>query len=93
MKIKFDKFSFEMTDKDTQNILNMFRYFNSLSEKEQVKLVAFILGVPYLLSTMGMNVYKTIKEERRKDKILEEKCKLELKTAEQISELINEQEE
>ena len=29
MKIKFDKFSFEMTDKDAQNILNTFKYFNS----------------------------------------------------------------
>lgn len=93
MKIKFDKFSFEMTDKDAQNILNILKYFNSLSEKEQLKLIVFILGVPYALSTMGMKVYKTVKEERRKDKELETQCEIELKTAEQINELINEQEE
>ena len=93
MKIKFDKFSFEMTDKDTQNMMNMFKYFNSLSEKDQVKLVAFIIGVPLALSQISMNIYKTIKEERRKDKELETQCEIELKTAEKIRELTSEQEE
>lgn len=93
MKIKFDKFSFEMTDKDTQNIMNMLKYFNSLSEKDQVKLIAVIIGVPLALSQISMNIYKTVKEERRKDKELETQCELELKTAEKIRELTSEQEE
>ena len=89
MKIKFDKFSFEMTDKDTQNILNTFKYFNSLSEKDQVKMLVLILGVPFVLSKIGMDIYKTAKEEHRKDKELETQCEIELKTADKIKELPN----
>ena len=68
MKIKYDKFSFEMTDKDSQNILNLIKYFSSLSDKEQFKVLVLLFGVPVVLSKAGMDIYKTIKEERRKDR-------------------------
>ena len=87
MKIKYDKFSFEMTDKDSQNILNFIKYFSSLSDKEQFKVLVLLFGVPIVLSKAGMDVYKTIKEERRKDKLLDTQCEFELKTKAKKKEL------
>lgn len=82
MKIKVDKFSFEMTDKDSQNLLNLLKYFNSLSDKDQLKILALMLGVPLMISKVSMDIYKTIKEEQRKDKALDTECKLKLKIKE-----------
>lgn len=88
MKIKYDKFSFEMTDKDSQNILNFFKHFNSLSDKDQFKLLTLVLGVPIVLSKVGMDIYKTVKEEHRKDKLLDTQCRIELKVNEKKKELM-----
>ena len=92
MKIKVDKFSFEMTDKDSQNLLNLLQYFNSLSDKDQLKILALILGVPLMISKVSMDIYKTIKEEQRKDKTLDTECKLKLNTTEIKKELTKKEE-
>ena len=52
-------------------------------------MLVLILGVPFVLSKIGMDIYKTAKEEHRKDKELETQCEIELKTAEKIKELPN----
>ena len=87
MKIKLDKFSFEMTDKDSQNILNFFKWFTSLSDKEQLKILGLIFSIPTTAALLGTHVYKTIKEERRKDKELDTECRIELKAADKKQEL------
>lgn len=92
MKIKVDKFSFEMTDKDSQNLLNLLKYFNSLSDKDQLKILALMLGVPLMISKVSMDIYKTIKEEQRKDKTLDTECKLKLKIKEVKKELTKKEE-
>lgn len=92
MKIKVDKFSFEMTDKDSQNLLNLLKYFNSLSDKDQLKILALMLGVPLMISKVSMDIYKTIKEEQRKDKALDTECKLKLKIKEVKKELTKKEE-
>ena len=92
MKIKVDKFSFEMTDKDSQNLLNLLKYFNSLSDKDQLKILALMLGVPLMISKVSMDIYKTIKEEQRKDKTLDTECKLKLNIKEVKKELTNKEE-
>ena len=92
MKIKVDKFSFEMTDKDSQNLLNLLKYFNSLSDKDQLKILALMLGVPLMISKVSMDIYKTIKEEQRKDKTLDTECKLKLKIKEVKKEITNKEE-
>lgn len=92
MKIKVDKFSFEMTDKDSQNLLNLLKYFNSLSDKDQLKILALMLGVPLMISKVSMDIYKTIKEEQRKDITLDTECKLKLKIKEVKKELTKKEE-
>ena len=92
MKIKVDKFSFEMTDKDSQNLLNLLKYFNSLSDKDQLKILALMLGVPLMISKVSMDIYKTIKEEQRKDKTLDTECKLKLNIKEVKKELTKKEE-
>lgn len=92
MKIKVDKFSFEMTDKDSQNLLNLLKYFNSLSDKDQLKILTLMLGVPLMISKVSMDIYKTIKEEQRKDKTLDTECKLKLKIKEVKKELTKKEE-
>lgn len=92
MKIKVDKFSFEMTDKDSQNLLNLLKYFNSLSDKDQLKILTLMLGVPLMISKVSMDIYKTIKEEQRKDKTLDIECKLKLKIKEVKKELTKKEE-
>ena len=87
MKIKLDKFSFEMTDKDSQNILNFFKWFTSLSDKEQLKILGLIFSIPTTAALLGTHVYKTIKEERRKDKELDIECRVELKAVDKKQEL------
>lgn len=90
MKIKFDKFSFEMTDKDYQNILNGFKYLNGLPGKDQAKMIFMLIGVPLIISEMGLRVFKTVKEENRKDKLLDTKCEIDIKTLEKKKELMEE---
>ena len=92
MKIKVDNFSFEMTDKDSQNLLNLLKYFNSLSDKDQLKILALMLGVPLMISKVSMDIYKTIKEEQRKDKTLDTECKLKLNIKEVKKELTKKEE-
>ena len=90
MKIKFDKFSFEMTDKDHQNILNGLKYLNGLPGKDQAKMIFMLIGVPLIISEIGLRVFKTVKEENRKDKLLNTQCEIDIKTLEKKKELMEE---
>lgn len=75
MKIKWEKFSLDITVKDLE-------WFNKLPPIDQLKILAILIGGTCALNTMAMSWYKTIKEENRKDKILNDEIKINAKKVE-----------
>lgn len=75
MKIKYEKFSLDITVKDLE-------WFNKLSHIDQIKTLALLIGGAYALNKTAMTWYKTIKEENRKDKILTDELKIKSKKLE-----------
>lgn len=64
MKIKYNKFSFEISPKDVEWIMK-------LSTNDQLKILGVIIGSACAINVCALRWYKTIKEENRKDEELE----------------------
>ena len=78
MKIKFDKFSFDFTDKDFKNFTDFMTYFNSLSNIEQIKTVSFILGGALVINEMVIRWCKTFLEHKEKMAKIESETEMEM---------------
>ena len=77
MKIKYNKFSFEMSPKDIEWIMK-------LSTNDQLKFLGVIIGSACMINACALHWYKVIKEENRKDEELElKKIALELNDIEE----------
>lgn len=75
MKIKLDKFSFEFTIKDLE-------WFTKLNKKDQITYLVVFGGVILYLNNEAKNWYLTIKEEKRKDKMMDNELKVTAKKIE-----------
>lgn len=72
MKIKYNKFSFELSPKDLEWVMK-------LSRNDQLKILGVIIGSVTMINTCALHWYRTIKEENRKDEELElKKCQIKL---------------
>ena len=96
MKIKYEKFSFELTPKDMD-------WFIKLSQNDQLKILFIAFGGFITLNITGMAWYKTItsqrifkKEENEKSKALNNDVEIKVKkeeTKKELIELMNNKEE
>lgn len=66
LKLKYDKVSIDMNEKDYKNFMDFIKWFDSLSDADQIKYLTIILGGIYYISAISMKCYKTINEERIK---------------------------
>lgn len=75
MKIKLDKFSFEFTVKDLE-------WFTKLNKKDQITYLVVFGGAILYFNNEAKNWYLTIKEGKRKDKMMENELKVTAKKIE-----------
>lgn len=75
MKIKYGKFSLDITTKDLD-------WFNKLSHLDQLTILALLIGGAYTLNKATMSWYLTIKEENRKDRLINDQLKIKAKKVE-----------
>lgn len=73
MKLKYDKVLIDMNEKDYKNFMDFIKWFDSLSDANQIKYLTIILGSIYYISAISMKCYKTINEERIK--VINAKCR------------------
>lgn len=78
MKIKYNKFSFELAPKDVEWIMK-------LSTNDQLKILGVLFGAACAINACALHWYKTIKEENRKDEELElKKYAIEFNESEEV---------